>query len=451
MAKIQENLESHDDHSLRRVPDSDKRPMWQVLVVRLGFFACVSQLMLGAALGYGMSFWDAFWAVMFGSVILQIIGFGIGFAAAKEGLSTALLTRWSGFGNLGSLLIGLVIAISLTGWFGVQNGVFALGIYEATNMFNVQIWSVITGLGLTLLVVYGFKVLSYTANIALPLFLVAVGIAAYKLLATTDIGSLLVSPAPGTALPMGVAITMVTGGFVVGVVTTPDISRYVRTWKDVFWMTAISTFVGELSICLIAVLMAHTVKSPDVVTIMLSLSGWLGASIVLFSTIKTNDLNLYSSSLGLTNSMNIFFKKNFNRVTMTIVVGLFGTFMSVAGILDKFIGFLVLLGIVIPPVVGVIIVDYFILKRSKAELDESRKNNELPKHSESWNPISIVAWIAGFAVGYFVTDIGVSSLNSLVASGVVYYIGMKLFGSAITIKKVETGISVIKSDTGISK
>lgn len=424
-----EKANKHDDYSLRRVPDSDKQPMWQVLVVRLGYFACVSQLMLGATLGYGMSFKDAFWAVMFGSVILEVIGFIVGLAAAREGMSTALLTRWAGFGSGGSLVIGLVIALSLTGWFGVQNSVFAQGLYEATGLFNIQIWAVIAGLGLTLIVVYGFKILSYTANIALPLFLIAVGIAAFKMLSDTSVGALLHTPAPGTPLPMGVAITMVTGGFVVGVVTTPDISRFVRSWKDVLWMTIISTFVGELSICMIAVLMAHAVQSSDVVTIMISLSGWLGAAIVLFSTLKINDINLYSSSLGLTNAMNIFFKRDFNRATMTIVVGIIGTVMSVAGIINQFQGFLVLLGVAIPPVVGILVVDYYILKRSRALLDETRGSEDIPSVCEAWNPISIVAWIAGFLIGQFVTGFGVPSINSLVVSGILYFVGMKLFSS----------------------
>jgi len=115
--------------------------------------------------------------------------------------------------------------------------------------------------------------------------------------------------------------------------------------------------------------------------------------------------------------------------------------MSVAGIIDRFVSFLVLLGVVIPPVVGVIVVDYYILKRSRAELDESRQKGELPCQCETWNPISIVAWIAGFAIGYFVTDIGISSINSLVAAGVVYYLGMKFFGSDAASKRVSTGIN----------
>lgn len=422
----QQALDAHDDHSLRRVPPADKRPMWQVLVVRLGYFACMSQLMLGAQLGFGMTFFEALTAVFFGSVILQVVGFAVGVAAAKEGMSTALLTRWSGFGRFGSALIGLVIALSLTGWFGVQNTIFAEGLHVATGMLSLQTWSVITGLALTVLVVYGFKLLSYTANIALPLFLLAVAIAAVQMLSDASLSTLMSSAPAGPQLPMGVAVTMVTGGFIVGVSTTPDISRFVTTSKEVFWMTLISTFVGELSVCLVAVLMAHAVQSADVVQIMLSLSGWLGASIVLFSTVKINDINLYSSSLGLTNSMNILFRKQFNRAHMTIVVGLLGTGMSVAGIADSFIGFLVLLGVAIPPIVGVMVVDYFILKRSRQALDESGKKGELPATSEGWNPVSLLAWGIGFLIGHFLPDLGVPSINSLVAAGVAYYALMRL-------------------------
>ncbi|MFR4831227.1 MAG: hypothetical protein ACLUA4_00060 [Bifidobacterium sp.] len=62
------------------------------------------QLVLGASLGYGMSFWGAFWATMLGSVLLQVISWALGTAAAREGLSTSLLSRWTGFGKMGSAI-----------------------------------------------------------------------------------------------------------------------------------------------------------------------------------------------------------------------------------------------------------------------------------------------------------------------------------------------------------
>ena len=70
---------------------------------------------VGAALGYGLTFWDAFLATMLGSVLLQVVSWALGTAAAREGLSTSLLSRWTGFGKVGSALFGGVVAISMVG------------------------------------------------------------------------------------------------------------------------------------------------------------------------------------------------------------------------------------------------------------------------------------------------------------------------------------------------
>lgn len=307
-----------DDYALSRVPSNVRRPMWEVLVIRLGCLACVSQVMLGAALGYGMTFWGAFWATMFGSVILQAVSFAIGAAAAKEGLSTSLLSRWSGFGKAGSSIIGGIIAISLMGWFGIQNSVFAEGIYKATGIFNMQIWSAITGLVVTIIVVYGYKVLSLTADVTLPLFLCTMVYAGFKLLSGHDIGNLIMTAQPaGKILSMGAATTMVAGGFITGAIITPDLSRYMKGPKDVFAATVVSTFVGELTINLLGVLMALAVRTSDIVSIMLSITGWLGAGIVIFSTLKINDINLYSASLGITNMIDAIFNIKLNRAAAT--------------------------------------------------------------------------------------------------------------------------------------
>lgn len=418
----------HDDYSLARVPPHAKQVPWRVTIVRLGALAAVSQLMLGAQLGYGMTFNGALVAVLLGSVLLQFVGFGVGMIAAREGLSLSMLSRWTGFGTLGSALIGLVMAISLTGWFGVQNSVFAQGMHAATHLLNPQIWSVITGLSVVAIVVFGFRMLSTTANIAFPLFLAAVGYAFVTVMNKYDIGALFTTPAPGTPLSLATATTMVAGGFIIGAVMTPDISRFLSRGKDVFWMVLISTFVGELGMCLIAVLMAHAVKSPDIVTLMLQLSGWLGAAIVIFSTIKTNDINLYSSSLGVTTALNALFKRRFNRAAITIGVGLLGTVMSALGIMNHFIDFLVLLGVAIPPIAAIMVVDYYLLRRDRQLLDASRATGELPASAETWNPVALVAWAIAFAVGYVIKS-GIPALNSLLAAGLSYWLLMTLTGA----------------------
>ncbi|PLR76713.1 cytosine permease [Bacillus sp. V3-13] len=421
---MKETKKLGDDYSLSRVPQSARLPMWDIMLVRVGALATLSQFMLGAALGYGMTFWQAFWAMFFGSVILQVISFLIGYAGAKEGLSTSLLSRWTGFGRYGSSIIGTVIAICTIGWFGVQNSVFANGLVEATDgKLTLPVAAAITGIGVTILVIFGFKLLSITAKVAVPAFLLVVGFGIYQVLSDHSIISLMSTQPPGETLSLGVGATMVAGGFMIGAVITPDFSRFARNGKDVFWMTTIGTIVGEMGVGMVAVLMAHAAKTSDVVSIMLQTSGWLGAAVVVFSTVKINNLNLYSSSLGFTNIIDSVFKVKLNRGIVTLVIGVIGTVLSILGILDRFVDFLVLLGIMIPPIAGIMVVDYFILKTYRTALDESRKNGTLPGEPERLNPVTLVAWMAGFAGGYFIT-FGIPSINSLLISGVIYYAGV---------------------------
>ncbi|MBU5342726.1 purine-cytosine permease family protein [Caldifermentibacillus hisashii] len=415
-----------DDYSLTRVPMSARQSLWSITIVRVGALATISQFILGASLGYGMTFWQAFWATMFGSVILQVISFLLGYAGAREGLSTSLLSRWTGFGKHGSSIIGAVIAISCIGWFGVQNSVFANGIVEATGgKLSLPVAATITGLGVTVLVIFGFKLLSITATITVPLFLLAVGYGIFKVLKDHSIIDLMSASPAGEPMSMGAAATMVAGGFIIGAVITPDFSRFAKNGKDVFWMATIGVLIGELGINMIAVLMALAAKTNDVVSIMVTTSGWFGAFVVILSTVKINNLNLYSSSLGFTNIFDSVFNIKLNRGMVTLVIGVIGTVLSIMGILDHFVGFLTFLGVLVPPIAGIIVVDYFILKTHRKELDESRKEGKLPEKISNMHPVTFIAWIAGFASGYLIT-IGIPSINSLVMSGLVYYVGAVL-------------------------
>jgi cytosine permease len=413
-----------DDYSLSRVPKSDRQSLWSITIVRVGSMATISQFILGASLGYGMTFWQAFWATMFGSVILEVISLLLGFAGAKEGLSTSLLSRWTGFGRYGASIIGSIIAICCIGWFGVQNSVFANGLVQATHgALTLPVAATLTGLVVTVLVIFGFKWLSATATVAVPAFLLAVSVGIFQLLSKHSIVDLMGSAPAGEPLTLGVAATMVAGGFIIGAVITPDFSRFAKSGKDVFWMTMIGTIIGEMGVNLIAVLMALAAKTSDVASIMMQTSGWLGALVVVASTVKINNLNLYSSSLGFTTIFDTVFNLKLNRGVVTLVIGVIGTLLSVMGILDKFVSFLVFLGVLIPPVAGIMVIDYFVLKTHRKALNESRVKGTLPTDTEKFSPITILAWAAGFAAGYFV-QVGIPSINSLLVSAVVYCVGM---------------------------
>ncbi|HJF65934.1 cytosine permease [Slackia equolifaciens] len=429
-------MTNDNDYSLSRIPEGAKEPFWQILMVRIGAICCVSQLVLGATLGYGMSFWGAFWATMLGSVILQVLSWALGTAAAREGLSTSLLSRWAGLGKNGSAILGGVVAISMVGWFGVQNCVFAEGMFDITGVLNYPIWALITGLGITLLVAAGIRWIARFASIFVPLFILAVIVSAVIVLQDHSLIEFLNSPHPGPELGFGAAVTIVAGGFIAGAICTPDYSRYLKDGKQVFWMTLVGTFVGELGMNLLAVILCHATGTQNVTDIMMATSGVLGVIIVVASTVKLNDINLYSSGLGIATMINALFNVKVNRAAMIWGLGIVGTVLSMVGVINYFQSFLTLLGVAIPPVAGIMVIDYYLLRRNRAELEETRNDGTLPKRVEKWNPITIVVWILAFVVGEVssIYSIGIPGLNSLVFAGVVYYIAMKAYGAA---KKVD--------------
>ena len=345
-------------------------------------------------------------------------------------IPTSLLSKWAGFGTIGSAIVGLTFAISLIGWFGIQNSVFAQGVVEIMHSIthgniSYQLVATITGLLVTFSVIFGFKGLSWTTNISIPAFIVVMGVATYNMLKGNDLHHLITMAAPGAAMGMGAGITMVTGNFIVGAIIMPDITRRTKNGRDVFWVCVIGTIVGELGVNVIGVLMAHAIGSKEIMPIIYQLTGALGIALIVLSSVKVNDMNLYSASLNVVNFFRQVFSVNLNRSVMTVITGILGTILSVVGLIDKFQGFLTILGVVFPPIAAIMFVDYWILKTDRQKLDDSRAKGELPQTSSKLPLMTVIAWVAGILVGQFVTW-GVQSLNVLISSGVVYYLGSLL-------------------------
>lgn len=415
-----------DDHALGRVPLDERRHWFVVFLQRYGQLSALSQFLLGATLGFGMDFWTAFWALTLGAVILEVVAVFTGIAGQREGLSTSMLTRWTGFGRYGSAALGLVITISLMGWFGVQNAVFADGLASLLpGVMPVWAWEVITGAVVTVIVIWGFLSMTWTAYITVPAFVLLCFFSIGSALTKTSVGALVGSAPPGPALSLGAGATLVAGGFIVGAVINPDMSRFNRNARDVVLNTVLGITLGEYTIGLIGVLLAHFVKTANVIGIVTSTTGAIGVLVLVAATLKINDWNLYSGSLGLANFLDTAFNLRIHRALLTLVVGILGTLLSALGILGHFVGFLIILGVAVPPVASIMVVDYYILRTHRSELAEGRKERLLPSRVPAWNVVGWVSWIAGALIGYYV-NWGIGSVNSLIAAGLLYFVLSKL-------------------------
>jgi cytosine permease len=391
-------------------------------VQRFGQLSDLTVFLLGATLGAGMGFWGAFWSLTLGSVILEVVAIFAGIAGVREGLSTSVLARWTGFGRSGSALIGLVVATSLIGWFGIQNAIFAEGLHSLMDGVPVWLWSIVTGLAVTALVVFGFRWMAWIAYITVPAFLLLAGWSIIGELSDHSLGDLLGTAGFGEPMSIATGATIVAGSYIAGAVLTPDMTRFNRSTGDVVKQTVVSITLGQYVLGLVGVVLAYAIRSADVVTIFAATSGTIGVIILVSATVKINDWNLYSSSLGFVNTLSTVFGLRVNRVVATIAIGVLGTTLSALGILDRFADFLTVLGVTLPPIAGIMVAEYFLVRRWRPALEESRGQGRLPETEPGWVPATLVIWAGAAALGWWSEQeqFGIPALNSLVIAGVVY-------------------------------
>ncbi|WP_394613355.1 purine-cytosine permease family protein [Lentzea sp. JNUCC 0626] len=407
-------LLGRDDQALSRVPDQARHGWLSVATQRFGQTTALSQLLLGATLGFGMSFWDAVLALTIGAVLLSVVAVGVGVVGQREGLSTALLSRWTGFGHAGSAVLGLIIALSCTGWFGVQTGLAGAALAGTAGVLPAPVWALAFGILVTVIAAYGFRWMAWTSYVAVPAFLALLG---WVLLVHVDDVGAAVGRSQVNSIGMLTAITLVTGSFIVGAAIAPDMTRFHRNGWDVVKQTVLGITAGEWVISLVGVLLARGLGTTDVLGVVTGTGGWIGALIVVTAVLKINDWNLYSASLGLVNFVDAVFRLRISRAQVTVMVGCAGSFLAAAGIVQQFSHFLVLLGVVFPPVAGIMMAEYHVVRRWRNEIISTRPH--VPRSAPSWVPATVVIWPASAILGE-VLPFGQSSLNSLVLAFGLY-------------------------------
>jgi cytosine permease len=268
-------------------------------------------------------------------------------------------------------------------------------------------------------VALGIGSMNWVAYITVPAFLLLAGWSIIVELSRHDLNTLMQAQPAGPQLTLLQGTSIVAGGFIVGAVITPDMSRFNRTAGDVVKQTIVGITVGEYVIGLIGVLLALALKTNDVVAIVTSTSGFIGTLVIVAATLKINDWNLYAASLGIVNFVDQVFGRRVNRAVVTAVVGVIGSVLGAAGILGRFTDFLILLGVVFPPIAGIMVAEYFVARVWRGDLDRSRAVGQLPPTEPTWVPASLVIWLVAALFAHFV-DWGLPSINSVVVAIVLY-------------------------------
>lgn len=390
------NPEVLDDYEDRPVPVEKTFGWLEQGAVWLGCGFCLAAFSLGGQLAEGMGFWNALLCIILGSAILTVVGSLIGAVGARTHLATAMTSRFT-FGVGGAKVFGIIIAISLFGWFGYQCSFFGQSAVAIVKMatgatLSETLLTVIGGLAMMITAIVGYRGIKMLSNFGVPLLFVLVVVAVIMTFVKIPAADIFSPVGIGSEISFGSGITLVVGSFIVGATCIPDFSRYSRKVSDSTNGCILGYFVGYIAIVLMGAIFAYAFKENNFTDVLINKLGfgYIAAIVLIIATWTTNDNNLYQSVLGITNATNGIW--NVARWKLTAVVGVISTAFGALGVVNIFVPFLSFLGVVIPPISAVIICDYYLLHKDNYDFD---KIGKMPM----WNVNNCVAGVLGSLVG----------------------------------------------------
>jgi NCS1 family nucleobase:cation symporter-1 len=445
----------------------------------VGMVVCVPTYMLAAGLiEQGMNWWQAVLTVMLGNVIVLVPMILNGHPGTKYGIPFPVLARAS-WGIHGAHIPSILRALVACGWFGIQTWVGGAAIYQLLNvifdggmaaedigLLGINGWEFACFLlfwFIQIVIVYkGVESIRVLEVYAAP-FLILMGLAllGWAYVRADGFGAMLSAPSEFDAggkkegqffdvfFP---SLTAMVGFWATLSLNIPDFTRYAKSQRDQVLGQAIGlpttmtlfAFIGVAVTSSTVVIFGEPVWDPNV--LLGRMGGGFAVGISLFAlTIATLSTNIAANVVSPANVfINLSPQKVSFRMGAMITAGLgiaifpWKLLESTGGyIFTWLIGYSALLG----PIGGIMVVDYFLYRGTRLNLDALYHEKGQYRYRGGFNPIAVIAFIIavvpnlpGFlhAAGAF-DDVGAvwkqiytyAWFVGFGLAGTLYYIGMK--------------------------
>lgn len=436
---------------------------WNIAALWVGMSICVPTYTLGGVLTayFGLSVGEALFTIFLANVIILIPLTLNAFPGTKFGIPFPVVLR-SSFGMLGSNVPALIRALVACGWFGIQTMFGGIAVHLLFSAL-FEGWASLGAKGEVLgffifwvanlwVVIRGSESIKHLETFAAPLLLlVGLGLIvwAWPQASVTE----LFAKAPDR--PEGApflgyffgGLTAMVGFWATLSLNIPDFSRYARSQKSQIIGQIIGLPVtmflfaglGVLLTSASAELVGETISDPINLIGKIDNTFWIVVSMVLIilATISTNTA---ANIVSPTNDFQNVAPKLINQTKGVILTGIIGVglmsweLFKKMGWLDSdvsveslysnwLIGYSSLLG----PIAGIMIVDYFLIKRQEYDLPGLYKfDGPYP----AWNLPGFIAFLVPVALtvsalihisGTFSWFYNYGWFTGSVLGGVIYY------------------------------
>lgn len=413
-----------ENRALQPVPPEERKGWLNVAFIQAGVVICVPSLMLGQMLVSSMTTQDAILSGVIGFVLVCVVFSLMGMIGSDLGLPTCM-TAVPSFGEQGAkYLVGLFEFITSVGWFAVQTAVCGQAFSNlCTQAFHIAfppavsmaVWGVI----MLITAVYGIQAMDLLNKIAVPALFVLVIAGCAMALNQFGTADLNMPPESITmTIPEGIVLTM--SFMASGCLVSADVTRYQRSRKETVLSTGFGVFPAGALLVVAGALMTKVANQYDI-TLVFSDIGLpiIGMIVLIAATWTTNTSNAYAGGLS---AVLLFHLKDEHRAMATLVTGLVGTVLAMVGFSNYFEEYLSFMGDFMIPMLGIIIADYWIVKRGDPAKYVRKKG---------FNVMGVVAWLSGYAIMKLI-PVGFPFLQGVVGSMVIYVVGMLLIKQSAT-------------------
>jgi putative hydroxymethylpyrimidine transporter CytX len=410
---------------------------WDFFLLWAGAAISLAEIWAGSLvvpLGLGLGLW----AILLGHLIGNTPFALGGLIGSRWGIPTMVSVRPS-FGIRGSYFAAALNVIQLIGWTAVMLivcGQAADAISKFYGFSNLNLWIILSGVVTTLWAVVGHRFWKWLQRISVFVLLILCLAMTYIVFQEYGWGTLSQIPRKGD-FPFMIGMDLVIAMPISWLPLVSDYSRFATDSKRSFWGTWIGYFIVSSWMYLIGLMATLATQSPDPSGVVMNLMlkfGWAipALIIVLFSTFTTTFLDIYSTAIS---SLNIFPK--LGERTGIWIGGILGIIVAIIfpALLD-YEHFLLFIGAMFCPLFGIVLVDYFLIRRGVVDLEDLYKEDGKYWFSKGINPLAIIAWAIGFGIylGFspmlmekvlqvkasFPWPIG-SSLPSMILAGLIYW------------------------------
>ena len=399
----------------------------------IGMVVCVPTYMLaGGLIKEGMNWWQALLTVLLGNMIVLVPMILNGHPGTKYGVPFPVLSRAS-FGTRGANVPAMLRGLVACGWFGIQTWIGGAAIYHLLNnlsdgaiagpllpFLDINTAQTVCFLGFWAVQLYviwnGIDSIRIFETFAAP-FLILMGLVllGWAWVQADGFGPMLSTPsafAPGGERPgefwlvFFPSLTAMVGFWATLSLNIPDFTRYARSQKDQvlgqalglpFFMLLFS-FIGVAVTSATVVIYNEAIWDPTVLLGRMEGGPAVIASLLALS-IATLSTNIAANVVSPANAMinlspqRITFRMG-GLITAGLGIAMFPwKLMESAGdyIYVWLTGYSALLG----PLGGILIIDYYVLRNMKLDIDGLYRHDGPYRYFRGWNPVALAALALG--------------------------------------------------------